>query len=255
MNGRDVAWKGYWPTPAARVPLPTYPFAAEPYWIDAPASAVHASAPVSAPVPVPASPPASVPAPASPSAPVRVPASPPVPVRARASGPVSAHASVSARVEGVGADAAAVSGFEDYLKRLYAEVSGIALSRLSAHVPLEHYGLNSYLVTRLNHLLERDLGEESRTLFYEYADLAGVAADLASRHAVPADTDADADADSGSGSGSGFERKMGEPMPVPGADLRETAVFARIFVRAPTRFPEPVVQGVLGISRTTTRSR
>jgi acyl transferase domain-containing protein/NAD(P)-dependent dehydrogenase (short-subunit alcohol dehydrogenase family) len=70
---------------------------------------------------------------------------------------------------------------EDYVKGLYAEVSGIPLPDLDARVPLERYGLSSLLVVRLNALLQRDLGDVSSTLFYEHPDLAGVASALAAR--------------------------------------------------------------------------
>ncbi|GAA4092704.1 non-ribosomal peptide synthetase [Nonomuraea soli] len=116
MAGQDVPWEKYWTTPAARVQLPTYPFAAQPYWIsqDGPATA--------APRPV--------------------------------------------------------DDLEDYLKETYAEVSGIPAAQLNVRVPLEQYGLTSNIVAQLNARLERDLGERSRTLFFEHRDLAGVAAAL-----------------------------------------------------------------------------
>ncbi|XVQ82892.1 beta-ketoacyl synthase N-terminal-like domain-containing protein [Microbispora siamensis] len=52
------------------------------------------------------------------------------------------------------------------------------MDRLHAYVPLEHYGLTSYIVARLNDTLARDLGEVSPTLFFEHRDLAGVAGAL-----------------------------------------------------------------------------
>ncbi|RSM99140.1 hypothetical protein DMB42_43135 [Nonomuraea sp. WAC 01424] len=74
---------------------------------------------------------------------------------------------------------------EEYLKGVYAEVSGIAADRLGVRVPLEQYGLTSYQIGLLNARLEQDLGERSRTLFFEHGDLAGVAAALSARPPAP----------------------------------------------------------------------
>ncbi|HEX4954745.1 MAG TPA: amino acid adenylation domain-containing protein [Thermoanaerobaculia bacterium] len=73
------------------------------------------------------------------------------------------------------------SQLEDRLREVWAEVSGIPLGELRADVPLEAYGLSSFLVARLNARLERDFGGLSRTLFYEHRDLAGVASALLAR--------------------------------------------------------------------------
>ncbi|MGW7280567.1 amino acid adenylation domain-containing protein [Streptomyces sp. NPDC054844] len=89
----------------------------------------------------------------------------------------TADGSEAARDAGPAADPEAAIA---YLTGLYAEVSGIPAERLGARVPLEQYGLSSYLVARLNARLEEDLGPGiSRTIFFEHRDLAGVASDLA----------------------------------------------------------------------------
>jgi acyl transferase domain-containing protein/acyl carrier protein len=143
LAGHPVAWEELWAEAPARVPLPTYPFDARPYWMDEPApdrrEAGH-----------------DEPAP----------------------GGGSAAASVG--------DDAAVTRMVEYLIGIYAEASGIPAARLGPYVPLEHYGLNSPTIALLNDRLARDLGERSRTLFFEHPDLAGVATALASRHAPPA---------------------------------------------------------------------
>ncbi|HEX6969582.1 MAG TPA: amino acid adenylation domain-containing protein [Micromonosporaceae bacterium] len=71
-----------------------------------------------------------------------------------------------------------------YLREIFAEASGIPPQRLHPRVPLDNYGLTSYLVSTLNERMIRDLGEVPRTLFFAHPDLAGVAAELAARCAV-----------------------------------------------------------------------
>ncbi|GAA3273799.1 hypothetical protein GCM10020218_018920 [Dactylosporangium vinaceum] len=68
---------------------------------------------------------------------------------------------------------------EDYVLRVYAEISGIAVERLDTHVALEDYGLSSYLIAQLNARFAEDLGDVSKTLFFTHRDLAGVAAEIA----------------------------------------------------------------------------
>ena len=64
---------------------------------------------------------------------------------------------------------------EERLKEIYSEVSGIAAEDLHTRVPLERYGLSSFLVGRLNSRLEEEFGTLSQTLFFEVPDLAGLA--------------------------------------------------------------------------------
>lgn len=79
-----------------------------------------------------------------------------------------------------------------YLVRAYAEESGIAESSVGARVPLTDQGLSSFVISKVNARLERDLGERSRTLFFEHATLAAVAAALAAHgHTAPDDSDPD----------------------------------------------------------------
>ncbi|GIJ54822.1 hypothetical protein Vau01_023380 [Virgisporangium aurantiacum] len=74
----------------------------------------------------------------------------------------------------------------DYLRGVYAELSGIPVERLDPTVPLDAYGLTSLLITRLNERLIRDLGPVPQTLFFEHRDLAGVASALPSSRPEPA---------------------------------------------------------------------
>ncbi|WP_164495741.1 SDR family NAD(P)-dependent oxidoreductase [Streptomyces sp. ADI95-16] len=175
LAGQDVAWRRLWPTPARRVVLPPYPFedTAPPAAAPAPAPASAAAAPALAPAPAPAAAAAATPAlaPAAPAlAVVPVPGAPdPAPGPAPAAAPAAAT------------DAWAV----DYLCRVFAETAGVELAEVLPHAALEELGLSSFLITRLNTRLERDLGERSRTLFFQHGTLAAVAAVLATRHTAP----------------------------------------------------------------------
>lgn len=68
---------------------------------------------------------------------------------------------------------------EDYLTRVYAEVSGVPADELDVRTPLEQYGLSSAQIVALNARLGADLGELPSTLFYAHRDLAGVAGQIA----------------------------------------------------------------------------
>ncbi|WP_063935951.1 non-ribosomal peptide synthetase, partial [Actinokineospora spheciospongiae] len=86
----------------------------------------------------------------------------------------------------------------EFVKRAYSEASGIPVTRLHPRVPLEHYGLNSQLIAKVNTLLRAEFPDAPRTLFFEHADLAGVAGALE----PPGDGPDDDDEDTKSGSGS-----------------------------------------------------
>ena len=133
LRGAAIQWDGYWDASASRVPLPTYPFAQEAYWI----GELQTSSSVIPPL-------------------------------------VEADSENEVRIRA-----------EEYLKQIYSEVSGIPAEKLHSRVPLEDYGLNSQLVMRLNSRLERDFGRLSRTLFFEFRNLSGVAAHLMSLPQCP----------------------------------------------------------------------
>ncbi|MGW4463798.1 SDR family NAD(P)-dependent oxidoreductase [Micromonospora sp. NPDC004704] len=76
-------------------------------------------------------------------------------------------------------EAAGSASLEGYLTELYATVSGLPVDAVDLRVPLVDQGLSSYLITLLNARIADDLGERSRTLFFEHASLAAVAAALA----------------------------------------------------------------------------
>ncbi|WP_240497488.1 beta-ketoacyl synthase N-terminal-like domain-containing protein, partial [Streptomyces hirsutus] len=73
----------------------------------------------------------------------------------------------------------------EYLRRVFAETAGLAVEDVLPDVPLEDFGLSSFLITRLNSRLEEDLGERSRTLFFQHGTLADIAEALAARHLAP----------------------------------------------------------------------
>ena len=60
------------------------------------------------------------------------------------------------------------------LTELFAEVSKVPVSRLSADEPLGNYGLDSIMIVSLNQLLAPIFGELSKTLMYEYETLAAL---------------------------------------------------------------------------------
>ncbi|MGL6097202.1 MAG: SDR family NAD(P)-dependent oxidoreductase, partial [Fimbriiglobus sp.] len=70
----------------------------------------------------------------------------------------------------------------EYLRRVVAAVTNLLPERLDADEPLEHYGIDSLLIGKLNARLDADLGPVSRTLFFEFPTLSAVAGHLASRH-------------------------------------------------------------------------
>ncbi|GAB3555664.1 hypothetical protein GCM10027444_33910 [Actinopolyspora lacussalsi] len=73
-----------------------------------------------------------------------------------------------------------------YLRSLFAEIAELDERSVDVHAPLEDYGLNSWLVTRLNERLVRDYGSGvARTLFFECRTLHGVATALAALGDAP----------------------------------------------------------------------
>lgn len=69
-----------------------------------------------------------------------------------------------------------------YLKDLLGESVAMEPSRIWADTPLVEYGLNSIAIVELTARLEQVLGPLSKTLFFEYIDLASLAAHLTETH-------------------------------------------------------------------------
>ena len=64
---------------------------------------------------------------------------------------------------------------QERLCALFSEVTKIPIERIVVQEPLESYGIDSIIITRLNRELERVFKEVSQTLFFECLTLAGVA--------------------------------------------------------------------------------
>ncbi|WP_437581603.1 SDR family NAD(P)-dependent oxidoreductase [Sorangium sp. So ce887] len=70
-----------------------------------------------------------------------------------------------------------------YLRNLLAPVLGIEPSAFKANESFDAYGINSVLILELNKVLEGELGGDlSRTLFFEYKNLAELSSYLAEEH-------------------------------------------------------------------------
>ena len=142
LAGAEIDWTPYRPAGARRVPLPGLPFRTERHVLPG-----FATAAASAAAPASAVPGVSA-----------VPGAPGVPA----------------------VPAERLAGTAQYLRGVYAGVSGVPLDRLDLHTPLEDYGLSSAQVVQLNARLAADLGDEvPSTLFFAHRDLAGVAGELA----------------------------------------------------------------------------
>ncbi|PWE10546.1 6-deoxyerythronolide-B synthase [Streptomyces sp. BSE7F] len=164
LSGGHVDWRGLWPAPRRKVALPAYPFDD---LDDAPGTSAS-DAPGSTREPTASDAPRdAVPDPYPPQGADTAPSAPAAPRAAR--GPALADGGWAT----------------EYLRRVFAETAGLAVEDVRADVPLEDFGLSSFLITRLNSRLEDDLGERSRTLFFQHGTLADVAEALAARHPAP----------------------------------------------------------------------
>lgn len=61
---------------------------------------------------------------------------------------------------------------EAYLKKVLSDEIKIPVSKIKSKAPLEEYGIDSVLMVALTRQLEKDLGEISKTLFFEYQTIA-----------------------------------------------------------------------------------
>ncbi len=69
------------------------------------------------------------------------------------------------------------------LRELFARVGGFASDAIQPHTPLEEYGIDSLMITRLNAALGDVIGGVPKTLLFESRTLADVAGHLSRRHA------------------------------------------------------------------------
>jgi acyl transferase domain-containing protein/acyl carrier protein len=75
------------------------------------------------------------------------------------------------------------SGVIERLKAFLSEIAKLSVSLIDAGEPLESYGIDSVMITRMNQRLESVFAGIPKTLFFEYRTLSGVAGYLESEHA------------------------------------------------------------------------
>ncbi|MGW6292645.1 SDR family NAD(P)-dependent oxidoreductase, partial [Streptomyces sp. NPDC055058] len=176
LSGGHVDWRGLWPAPRRKVALPAYPFDD---LDDAPGTSASDD-PGSTREPTASDDQGSIRQPTASDDPRDAVPDPYAP-RGADTDPSAPEALRAAR-----GPAPADGGWAtEYLRRVFAETAGLAVEDVRADAPLEDFGLSSFLITRLNSRLEDDLGERSRTLFFQHGTLADVAEALAARHPAP----------------------------------------------------------------------
>lgn len=68
---------------------------------------------------------------------------------------------------------------QEFLRRILGETVGLSPSDIDPNVSLENYGIDSVMIVKLTGRLEEAFGAISKTLFFEYQDVASVAEHLA----------------------------------------------------------------------------
>nr|WP_139488192.1 SDR family NAD(P)-dependent oxidoreductase [Brevibacillus dissolubilis] len=71
---------------------------------------------------------------------------------------------------------------ESYLKNLLAQETRVQTAKIDANDPMEKYGIDSVMVLSMTRHLEKDFGELSKTLFFEYQTVADLAGYFMSKH-------------------------------------------------------------------------
>jgi len=71
---------------------------------------------------------------------------------------------------------------EQYLKKILSKETKLTTSAIHAHEPLEKYGIDSVMVMNLTRQLEKDFGELSKTLLFEYQTLQELAGYFIQHH-------------------------------------------------------------------------
>ena len=72
---------------------------------------------------------------------------------------------------------------ENYLKRIVSVTLKLPVEQIESHRPLDEYGIDSVMIASLNDMLEQTFGPLSKTLFFEYPDLAGLGGYFVEEHA------------------------------------------------------------------------
>ena len=68
-----------------------------------------------------------------------------------------------------------VAQTQDYLRRQFSELMKLPSHKIDPHAALEEYGIDSILAMKLTNQLEKTFGSLSKTLFFEYQTIAGLA--------------------------------------------------------------------------------
>lgn len=92
----------------------------------------------------------------------------------------------AASVGMAGGGQAAAEGYEaieSYIKGIVSRQLKLAPSRIQPGEPLEKYGIDSMSIVRMTNEMERDFGELSKTLFFEYQTVEELAAYFMDHHA------------------------------------------------------------------------
>ncbi|MDA0671956.1 MAG: beta-ketoacyl synthase N-terminal-like domain-containing protein, partial [Bacteroidetes bacterium] len=72
-----------------------------------------------------------------------------------------------------------------YLCHVFSQEAEVPIENLRGDQELENYGINSLMIKKLNARLENEIGELSKTLFYEYSTLESLAQFLIEHHSEP----------------------------------------------------------------------
>ncbi|MFD2168918.1 SDR family NAD(P)-dependent oxidoreductase [Tumebacillus lipolyticus] len=81
-----------------------------------------------------------------------------------------------------GEQAELASRMEAYLKDLFAAETKVPAAKIRAEEPLEKYGIDSLVIMGLTRELEREFGDLSKTLFFEYQTIEELSAYFLKRH-------------------------------------------------------------------------
>jgi len=73
----------------------------------------------------------------------------------------------------------ALSATVEFLKSIVAETTGLPLTDIDPLAPMENYGIDSVMIVKLTGRIEQTFGAVSKTLFFEYQEIAALAEHLA----------------------------------------------------------------------------
>ncbi len=96
-------------------------------------------------------------------------AAPPVPVS-----PIEAQEKTPVAAAGTDSDSL-LEKTQDYLRKQLSELLQLPSHKIDPHAAMENYGIDSILAMKLTNKLEKTFGSLSKTLFFEYQTIAGLA--------------------------------------------------------------------------------